>query len=390
MQRLLLVMGKILLPIMVLIAINMTTDVWAQEGDMGQSIEETFEGEILRVAEQNSQHIAGQDYLDVTYELRATSGVLEGRTIPITLSGLAVGENGQLLYQPGDIVIVNAMRNAEGKKVYFIADFVRKDGIYKLLLLFLVAVLVVAGWWGIRSLLGLGFSFLVIFGVILPLINQGWNPVLTAILGSGLIMVVTFYLSHGFTGKTHVALGGTLIALTFTGILAHVFTDLTRITGYGNEEAMFLEVMKKGAVNVQGLVLAGIIIGTLGVLDDITISQSAVVERLRFANPKFSKKQIFWQAMTVGRDHISSLVNTLVLVYAGGALPLLLLFVNSSQSFGTIINYEPIAEEIVRTLVGSIGLISAVPITTLMAAYIEFKTDKKNISKEDLEHGHVH
>lgn len=383
-------MKKILLGIIIL-ACTISILVWnsplaAQESEMNE--QEVFSGEIVRLLESESKNIQGQEFMDVLYEVKVAEGILEGRNIPVSVSGLSTHQTGQIAYQPGDKVMIIASRDADGNKVYAISDFIRRDGLLWLGIIFVVAVILVAGKWGIRSLIGLSASFAVIFGMILPLINSGYNPVLVAIGGASIIMVATFYLSHGFSRKTHIALLGTLAALVLTGILAYVFSNAAKLTGYADEEAIFLEVMKQGSVNIKGLMLAGIIIGTLGVLDDITISQSAVVERLRVANPKWSPGQVFWQAMQVGRDHIASLVNTLVLVYAGGAMPLLLMFLNSNQSFGEVINYEPIAEEIVRTLVGSIGLILAVPLTTFLAAYWSLDVEKVKIQESS--HDHVH
>jgi len=165
-----------------------------------------------------------------------------------------------------------------------------------------------------------------------------------------------------------VAIAGTIVALVITGILAGIFVEAARLTGFASEEAGFLQVAKQGTVNIKGLLLAGIIIGVLGVLDDVTVSQSAIVLKLKEANSQLKPRELYNKAMDVGRDHISSMVNTLILVYTGAALPLLLLFINNPHPFTEIINYEIIADEIVRTLVGSIGLILAVPITTLFAA----------------------
>lgn len=159
-----------------------------------------------------------------------------------------------------------------------------------------------------------------------------------------------------------------MISLIITGILAAVFIEAAKLTGFASEEAGFLQVVGEGTINIKGLLLAGIIIGVLGVLDDITISQSAIVFQLKEANRNFNSKDLYKRAMNIGKDHISSMVNTLVLVYTGASLPLLLLFVNNPYPFSQVINYEIIADEIVRTLVGSIGLVLAVPITTLIAS----------------------
>lgn len=165
-----------------------------------------------------------------------------------------------------------------------------------------------------------------------------------------------------------IAIAGTLIALTITGILANISVEAAKLTGFASEEAGFLHAINLGIINIRGLLLAGIIIGVLGVLDDITVSQSSIVQALKKANPQFTPSELYRRAMIVGKDHIASMVNTLVLVYTGAALPLLLLFIDNPHPFLEIVNYEIIADEVVRTLVGSIGLMLAVPITTLIAA----------------------
>ena len=152
--------------------------------------------------------------------------------------------------------------------------------------------------------------------------------------------------------------------------MAGIFVNTAKLTGFASEEAGFLQVARQGEINIKGLLLAGIIIGVLGVLDDITVSQSAIVFQLKDANPKIKFEELYKRAMNVGQDHISSMVNTLILVYTGAALPLLLLFINNPHPFLEIINYEIIADEVVRTLIGSIGLISAVPITTFIAVLV--------------------
>jgi uncharacterized membrane protein len=155
--------------------------------------------------------------------------------------------------------------------------------------------------------------------------------------------------------------------------LATLFVNLSQLTGFTSEEAGFLQAYKPGLINMKGLLLSGIIIGVLGVLDDITISQSAIVEQLKKANQKLKPIELYQKAMSVGRDHIASMINTLILVYTGAALPLLLLFIDNPHPFSQVINYEIIADEVVRTLVGSIGLILAVPITTLLAVWFVSK-----------------
>lgn len=299
-------------------------------------------------------------------EVLITKGSLKGKEITVEAGDIPIV--GQPKYEPGDEVLISYSQDFEGKDVFYISDYVRRRPLLFLFLIFVILALIVGGWRGGSSLLGLGISFLVIFAFILPQIYAGRDPVSIAIIGSLLIIPISFYLSHGFNRKTTTAIFGTLIALMITGILAKTFVGLAKLTGYASEEAAFLQVARPGIVNIRGLVLAGIIIGTLGVLDDITISQAAIAQQLKEANPKVKFKELFVRAMNVGQDHIASMVNTLVLVYTGAALPLLLLFIDNPHPFSEVINYEIIAEEAIRTLVGSIGLITAVPITTLLAA----------------------
>jgi uncharacterized membrane protein len=229
---------------------------------------------------------------------------------------------------------------------------------------------VIGRLWGITAIIAMAFSFFVIFKLILPQILSGSDPVFIAVFGSIVIIPVSFYSSHGLNKKTTIAIVGTVISLVITGVLAVIFVEASKLTGFASEEASFLQVARGGAINMKGLLLAGIIIGTLGILDDVTISQASVVNQLDMTDKKLSFGELYGRAMSVGQDHISSMVNTLVLVYTGAALPLLLLFVNNPHSFLEIINYEIVADEVVRTLVGSIGLVAAVPITTLISAIV--------------------
>ena len=277
-------------------------------------------------------------------------------------------------YQVGDQLMIYQADS----DTFLIADQVRTKPLLILFIIFVLAVLLISKWRGVGSLLGMAFSFLVIIYFILPKIAGGDNPILIAILGSFLIIPATFYPSHGVNRKTSVAILSTLIALVITGLLANFFLDFAKLSGLSSEEAGFLQTMNPEVFNnMRGLLLAGIIIGVLGVLDDVTVSQASIVWQLKIANPHFTSTELYKRAMEVGRDHISSMVNTLVLVYAGASLPLLLLFNDAAKPFSEIVNYEILADEIVRTLVGSIGLILVVPISTFLAAIFVGKPDNK-------------
>lgn len=328
--------------------------------------EETLEGRVVRSLEEDVIVESGQQYLYQRLEVLITKGSLKGREVEIEVGNLPLVS--QIKYQPNDQVLISYSLDFEGNEVFYITDFIRRLPLTILFLLFIILALVIGRWRGASAIFGLFISFLIIFLLILPQIHAGRDPVLVAVLGAFLIIPATFYLSHGFNRKTTIAVLGTLVALLITSFLARFFVRATRLTGYASEEAGFLQVARPGIINIQGLVLGGIIIGLLGILDDITISQAAIVEELKKSNPKIKTKELFLRAMNVGQDHIASMINTLVLVYASAALPLLLLFINSPRPFSEVINYEIIAEEIVRMLLGSLGLIMAVPITTFLAA----------------------
>jgi len=335
--------------------------------------QETLEAVVSRVIEEKKIEVMQKKQLYQKLELEVTKGTLVGEKIIIENGNIPLVN--QQKYQVDDKVMVSMSKNIDGNTRYYISDHIRRDSLMILFFIFVILTVVIAKIRGLMSLLGMGLSFLIIFFFILPRILSGADPVGTAILGSLIIIPVSFFLSHGFNKKTFVAIGGTMIALVITGILANIFVEGAHLTGFASEEAGFLQVAKQGVINIKGLLLAGIIIGVLGVLDDITISQSAIVFQLKEANKRLDIDELYKMAMKVGQDHISSMVNTLVLVYTGAALPLLLLFINNPLPFSQVINYEIIAEEIIRTLVGSIGLILAVPVTTFIATFIASKKE---------------
>lgn len=288
---------------------------------------------------------------------------------------LVVVDNGSFLtinqnyYQINDWLYLTQFNDpTSNQTTYQIADYDRSQSIFLLFLIFIILVLLITSWHGLRSLLSMAISFLVIFFFILPNLYSGRNPYLIVSLAIAFIIPTTFYLSHGLNKKTTSAIIGTIISLSIAIILSLFFTSLAKLSGASSEESSFLLSLKPGVFNLKSFLLSGIIIGVLGVIDDITISQSAIVSQLKLSNPK--NKKIFSQAMAIGKDHISSMINTLILVYAGASLPLLLLFVDTQLPLNQLISFEPIAEEIIRTLIGSISLIIAVPITTLIATKI--------------------
>lgn len=361
--------------ILMTVILTLATTSYAQEftPPMPTPIQERMEGVITQILEEKQIQPPGlnQKQLYQKLEIYITQGSRRGETITIENGNIPVSNVKK--YQVRDNVIFTATKDFEGNDMYYINDYVRRAPLFWLFIIFVALTIIIGRKRGIASIFGMAFSFLVIFLFVLPQISNGQDPILIAIIASLIIIPVTFYLSHGFNRKTTMSVIGTMIALLVTGILATIFVDAAKLTGFSSEEAGFLESIKQGSINIRGLLLAGIIIGLLGILDDITISQAAIVEQLIDTSPRLSFKELYARGMDVGKDHIASVVNTLVLVYTGAALPLLLLFINNPAPFSEVINYEMIAEEIVRTLVASIGLILAVPITTLLAAYFSKK-----------------
>lgn len=298
-----------------------------------------------------------------------------GNTVPVNYDPQS--SNTVTSVQKGDRVVVQTVQGAGKKPVYILSTRVRSNALLILTVLFVACTLLVARLKGLASVGAMLISFAVIFFFILPRIMAGDEPVMTAILGCCVFVPVSFVLSHGANKKTVTAIISTLCSLVLTGALGAFFVNYSGLTGFSSEEASYVQLMVNQNISIHDLLLAGIVIGASGILDDITISQSAIVFALKKAAPDINFAQLYAQAMDVGRDHIASLVNTLILVYAGASLPLLLLFTSSQLSPLIAVNFEVIAEEVVRTLVASIGLIMAVPLTTLAASIVAVNEKKR-------------
>lgn len=272
------------------------------------------------------------------------------------------------LFDMGDRVLLNRIPEAPALQRYQFADRERRPVLAVSALVFVAVVGLLARARGLAAIAGLGLSVAVLLIFIVPAILAGRPPELVALAGGGVIALLALYLAHGFRSLTHVAAIGTFVSLGLTVGLAALVSDLARFTGLTSEEASFLVVMD--TVNLRGLLLAGMVLGALGALDDVTVTQASAVWELAAANPDLSVSQLTTSGLRVGRDHVASSVNTLLLAYAGASMPLLLLFGLSGQRLGIVANSEVIAVEVVRTLVGSIGLVAAVPITTWLAARV--------------------
>ncbi|MBD0292824.1 MAG: YibE/F family protein [Jiangellaceae bacterium] len=270
-------------------------------------------------------------------------------------------------FDEGDRVVVGAARDAAIDSRYELLEFQRAKPLLVLAVIFGLAVVALSHWRGLTALASLGFSIVVLIVFVLPSLLDGNPPLAVAVVGASAIMIGTLYVSYGVSLRTSVALLGTLVSLTLTGMLGLLFTAAGRFTGLADDSAAYLGAVGE-SIDVRGLLLAGLVIGALGVLDDVTVTQTAAVWELADADPTASRRTLFAAGLRIGREHVSATVNTLVLAYAGASLPLLLLFAVSGQGVLDTVTTELVAQEVVRALVGGLGIIAAVPVTTLVAA----------------------
>ncbi len=333
---------------------------------------EYHRGKIIEILETQDTEIQGlertQVYKKVRVELSETGEIVETE-----ISGFKNEIKG--LYEEGSNIILSSYASPEHETSYSIVSFDRQGSLLLLFLIFALVALLICHKRTIGALLGLTFSFFIIFTFLIPRILEGGNPVILSIISAILIIPVIFFLSHGFAQKTNIAIISTIIAMIITGLLASIFMSSAKITGLEMEESYFLSTILEQDMRLDGLLLSGVIIATLGVLNDVTVSQVAVVKQISEIGEKIDIKEIFSRSMEIGKDHMASMINTLVLVYSGASMPLLIIFVSSDFPINYILSLETISMEIIRTLVGTIGLISAIPITTFLAT-IFFNKDK--------------
>ena len=290
--------------------------------------------------------------------------VLSGKTVFLEFPD----EQGQPDLEAGDIVFLAAIPFEDGTVDYQYTDRDRRPVLVGLAVLFAVSVIMLGRLRGFAALVGLALSVAILLGFIIPAIIEGRDAVLVALVGGGAIALVSLYLAHGYTPLTHVAAIGAFSALALTTALSWAVVAIAEFTGLGEEESFYL--LDIPDLNLSGLLLAGIVLGTLGALDDVTVTQASAVWEVHNANADLSESDLYRSGIRVGRDHIASTVNTLLLAYAGASMPLLILFSLSNQAFGVISSTEVVAVEIVRTLVGSIGLVAAVPLTTWLGSRV--------------------
>ena len=335
---------------------------------------ETARAQVTEVIEEGEIDLGGtiQRYQVARVEL--LEGEYRGIVMEMDYGKRQVLSNAVYL-EPGDTILVTIGARPDGILTVYFVDFERATSLLWLTAIFVAVILIMSRWKGLRSILSLAFSLVVIIGYIIPHILAGEDPLWVSITGSIILLGVTLYLTYGWNLKTHAAVLSMILVLLITGTLAALFVAFTRLTGSGDENALFLLQMLNAQINLRGLLLGGMIIGALGVLDDLVTTQASAVFELHHANESLGFQQLFRAAMRIGQDHVAATVNTLVLAYAGAALPMLLMFSLGRGNYGFLVNFEFVAEEIVRTLVGSLGLVTAVPLTTAIAILFALRAD---------------
>jgi uncharacterized membrane protein len=339
------------------------------ERELGPGETETMTARVAEVLEEGiveSGFGSGQPYQRLL--LHVESGSMAGKEVIVEEGTLnVVGQ--ERLFRAGDRVYLERAIGPQQERLY-ITDFVRSGSLLGIAALFVGLVLLVGRGKGLRALLGTLFSLAVILAVILPQIKAGRDPVSVSVAGSVVLLSISTYLVYGWNPKAHAALAGMALSLALTAVLAWLFVDWSHLSGFGTEESAYLLAELGPGVSLRGVVLSGIIIGSLGVLDDVCIGQASAIFELVNANRDLDWKELFRRSLNIGRDHIAAMVNTLFLAYVGAAMPLVMVFSIYQEPLWRRINREPISEEIVRTLAGSIGLVLAVPITSLIASLL--------------------
>lgn len=334
---------------------------------------QTERARVQEILSEAPLQINGETQISQRLRVEILSGEYAGLPMELDYGKFRATPPGQLL-RPGDEIFITLGKNTDGVLEAFYVDFVRQRALLILLGVFVAAILAMAGWKGFRALLALIFSLAVVVGYIIPHILAGEDPVMVSVIGSAILLGVSLYLTYGWTLKTHASVLSMILVLLLTGTLASLFMQVARLNGFGSEEALFLQQFAQVKINLRGLLLGGIIIGALGVLDDLVTTQASLVFELHHTDERLGFRALFGKAMRVGQDHVAATVNTLVLAYAGASLPLLLLFTLAGGNYDFLLNAEMIGEEIVRTLVGSLGLMAAVPLTTVIAIFLALYT----------------
>lgn len=344
------------------------------------SVEQQYLGKarVIEASPSQSRAIEGTDVVTEyqTLTIEVLDGEDEGRVVTF--------ENDFTQLKEGDVFYVRHIVGGFDLETWAVSDPYRLDVLLGIALIFLVLVFLFGGIQGVRGLASLGGSLVLIFYLLLPGIHGGFSPVLVSLGVAMLIIIAGSYVTHGFTRTTTAAMLGMLTTIAITGIATYFTINLAQLSGFTSEENAYLNFATGGSIDMIGLLFGGIMIGLLGVMYDSAIGQAVAVEELFTAGKDYTRRQVYARGIRIGREHIGALINTLALAYVGASLPLLLLLKQSTASPLYILNGELFATEIIRILMSSIGIILAVPVTTLIATYM-----LKGVSPSGM-HSHTH
>jgi len=341
--------------------------------------EENFRAKIVEVLdEQTTTGQSGEQITLQNLKLLAIDGSMEGEEL--IFDGIGKMTTTSQIYHKGDKVLVLA-QTQDGQIEIQPIDVWRVNPLIYLALFFLVVVAVIGRWRGLRALLSLVITFIIIFFITIPLIARGMNPILITSVSAMIIIITSMPAIYGWNMKSQAAIISITISIIIAVLLSYLFVKACRLTGFSEEEAVFLTDTFKNHQVFPGLLLAAFSLGALGILDDVVLTQISSVEQIKRTNPHLHPVEVYRRSMRIGVDHITSMINTLFLAYAGSAFFLLFLIKSKEPPFNNFfetINNEVVATEIVRTLVGSVGLILAIPIATYIASFYFFKYSSKN------------
>lgn len=343
--------------------LSVSNNAEAEEAWFAEDKSIILKAEVLRVINEEEQVVLGTEVKTLVQDLevKILEGEKQGETVRM--------ENDFMPLRAGDKIYINQFIGGDGLEYFSVKEIERRGPLLLLLFLFVGLIVWLSRWQGVRALFSLMFSIVAIVFFLIPALLAGYSPALASIVIAGFILSVSLFLTHGFKARVVVTFLGTFSAVVITCLLSYIWVKWMRFTGLGDDVSVFLNFATKGTLDLAGLLLGSIIIGLLGLLDDVSITQASVVEQLKITNPKLGFKDLYRRAIRVGRDHVGSLVNTLSLAYVGVALPLILLSAYVETDLNLILNQEVVVAELIRIIIGSIGLVLAVPITTALAAW---------------------
>jgi uncharacterized membrane protein len=349
--------------------------------EVHQDLQDTIKAEVLEVVKEEQREVTGTD---------TTTSVQEVRII--IREGERAGEVATLInevvkLEVGDNIFVNRMVTIAGQETFTYSDFERRPVLAILAIVFIAMLVFFSRWQGVRAILSLAASIGAILFILVPALLAGYDATLTTIGISAVILAFAFFGTHGFNPRSFIAFGGTFGTVILTSLVAYPAVHIMRLTGFNDDASVYLNFATNGQLDLTGLLLGGIIIGILGALDDVSITQVSVVEELKGANNELTFRELYLRASVVGRNHIGSMVNTLALAYAAVSLPLILLYAKADSPWLEVLNQEVVAAELLRIIIGSMGLVLAVPATTAVAAWYY---QKREVQSDDSGHGHSH